>query len=139
MFAHILVPIDLGDRNARALRTALELARRSRTRVTLLHVVQSVPNLPPAELSDFYARLARAATRKLESVARRFAGAGVRVRTELCVGEPAREIVRAAARRRADLVVLGSHRVRPGRPATGLGTTSYKVAIFCTCPILLVQ
>jgi len=118
MFAHILVPIDLGDRNARALRTALELARRSRTRVTLLHVVQSVPNLPPAELSDFYARLARAATRKLESVARRFAGAGVRVRTELCVGEPAREIVRAAARRRADLVVLPAaaldEPVRPG-------------------------
>ena len=51
MFTHILVPIDLGDRNARALRTALELARRSRTRVTLLHVVQSVPNLPPAEFS----------------------------------------------------------------------------------------
>src|SRR3990172_7240707 len=144
MFAHILVPIDLRDRNARALRTALELARRppparaGRTppRVPLPHVGQSVPNLPPAGLSAFYARLARAATRKLESVARRFAGAGVRVRTELCVGEPAREIVRAAARRRADLVVLGSHRVRPGRPAPGLGTTRYQVAIFFTCPIL---
>lgn len=139
MFTHILVPIDLGDRNARALRTALELARQSRARVTLLHVVESVPNLTPGELGDFYARLARAATRKLEAVARRFAGAGVRVRTEQCIGEPAREIVRLAARRHADLVVLASHRVRPGRPATGLGTTSHKVAIFCASPVLLVK
>ena len=139
MFAHILVPVDLGDRNARALRTALELARRSGARVTLFHAVQSVPNLPPGELGGFYARLARAATRKLEAVARRFVRAGVRVQTEQSIGEPAREIVRLASRRHADLVVLASHRVRPGQAAAGLGTTSYKVAIFCACPVLLVK
>ena len=116
MFKHILVPIDLSGRHARALTAALALARQSRARVTLLHVIQSVQNVPPGELGDFYRELARASLRKLERVAKRF-----------------------QAKRRADLVVMGSHEVRPGRPSTGWGTTSYKVGIFCRCPILLVK
>ncbi len=139
MFKHILVPIDLSDRNARALTAALELARQSRARVTLLHVIQSVQNIPPGELKGFYRELARASARKLERVARRFVARRVEVRTEIAIGEPAREIVRLAARRRADLVVMGSHKVRPGRSSAGWGTTSYKVGIFCRCPILLVK
>jgi len=139
MFKHILVPIDLSGRHARALTAALALARQSRARVTLLHVIQSVQNIPPGELGDFYRELARASLRKLERVAKRFQAKRVGVRTELTIGEPAREIVRLAAQRRADLVVMGSHEVRPGRPSTGWGTTSYKVGIFCRCPILLVK
>jgi nucleotide-binding universal stress UspA family protein len=54
------------------------------------------------------------------------------------IGAPAAEIVRAASRKRVDLVIMGSHRVRPGRMG-GWGTTSYKVGIFCQCPILLVK
>jgi nucleotide-binding universal stress UspA family protein len=55
------------------------------------------------------------------------------------VGEPAAEIVRATLRERVDLVVMGSHKVRPGGRPRGWGTTSYKVGIFCQCPILLVK
>jgi nucleotide-binding universal stress UspA family protein len=35
-------------------------------------------------------------------------------------------------------VVLGSHRLGP-RPGQGFGTTSYKVALVCPCPVLLVK
>ena len=55
------------------------------------------------------------------------------------VGEPAAKIVRATQRERVDLVVMGSHKVRPGGRQRGWGTTSYKVGIFCQCPILLVK
>jgi universal stress protein A len=139
MFKHILVPIDLSDRNGRPLKAALALARQSRARVTLLHVIQSVQNIPPAEMRDFYARLARVSARTLEGVAQRFAAKRVKVTTEVCIGEPARDIVRVAARDRVDLIVMGSHAVRPGRPSAGWGTTSYKVGIFCRCPVLLVK
>ena len=40
---------------------------------------------------------------------------------------------------KADLVVMGSHKVNPARRNRGWGTTSYKVGIFCQCPILLVK
>jgi nucleotide-binding universal stress UspA family protein len=139
MFMHVLVPIDLGDKNARALKTARALARQSGARVTLLHVIQSIENLPPGELKGFYRRLSKISTQKLERAAAPLARQGVRVRTEVCVGEPAREIIRVALRRGVDLIVMGSHKVRPGRPEARWGTTSYKVGIFCQCPILLVK
>ncbi len=139
MFKHILVPIDLSDRNARTLATARELARQSEARVTLLHVVQRVPHIALGELAPFYRRLEATSRRKLQAAVKRFTEGGVPVRAEVVLGEPAREIVAAAARAKADLIVMGSHRVAPGRPGRGWGTTSYKVGILCRCPVLLVK
>jgi universal stress protein A len=140
MFKHILVPIDLSDRNARTLRTALTLATQSSARVTLLHVVQQVPRIPPGEMRPFYGRLAATSRHRLAIAAKSFTARGIPVRTEALVGEPAREIIRLAQARRADLVVMGSHKVKAVRGGSrGWGTTSYKVGIFCQCPILLVK
>ena len=57
----------------------------------------------------------------------------------IAIGEPAREIVKTVASKKIDLIVMGSPKVAPGPPANGWGTTSYKVGIFCQCPILLVK
>jgi nucleotide-binding universal stress UspA family protein len=139
MFARILVPIDLSDRNARPLKVALALAGQTQASVTLFHVVQQVPRLMPGEMRAFYERLLKASRQKLSRAAKSFAAKGIPVRCEVCVGEPAREVVRAAARGRADLIVMGSHKVNPKRRGLGWGTTSYKVGILCRCPILLVK
>jgi len=82
--------------------------------------------------------LRRRAEQVVERAANTLAASGLRVSQVVTIGDPAREIVRLAAARRADLVVLGSHRIAPG-PGQGLGTTSYKVAIACSCPVLLVK
>jgi nucleotide-binding universal stress UspA family protein len=139
VFTRILVPIDLSDRNARTLKVALGLGRQARASLTLFHVVQQVPRLAPAEMREFYERLVKVSRQKLGRAAKAFASKGIAVRCEVCVGEPAREIVRAAARGRANLIVMGSHRVYPKRHGAGWGTTSYKVGILCRCPILLVK
>lgn len=139
MFKRILVPIDLSDRNARTLRTALGLARTTRARVTLLHVIQPVADALVRELGPFYRRLVTASERRLAQAARPFTAAGCPVTTEVCIGQPAREILRTAARGRADLIVMGSHKVRPSRPSPGWGTTSYRVGLLCQSPILLVK
>lgn len=139
MFRHVLVPVDLGGRHVRALETALELARRGRGRVTLIHVVHRIAHVADAELRDFYAQLERASQRRLDRAARRFVAAALPVRTEVVVGEPASVIARYAARHRADLIVMGIRRADPARPGAGWGTTSYKVSRLCRCPILLVK
>ena len=136
LFKHLLVPIDLSDRNARLLAVALSLARGG-ARVTLLHVVQRIAGTSPHEFRGFYRKLEEKSRRKLAAAARRFAAGDVPVRTMVVVGDPAREIVRSSAAYRVDLVVMGSHKVRPG--GRGWGTTSYKVGIACQCPILLVK
>ena len=139
VFTRILVPIDLSDRNARTLKVALALGRQSRASLTLFHVVQQVPRLAPGEMREFYERLVKVSRQKLGRAAKAFAAKGIAVRCEVCVGEPAGEIVRAATRGRANLIVMGSHRVNPKRRGAGWGTTSYKVGILCRCPILLVK
>jgi nucleotide-binding universal stress UspA family protein len=133
------VPIDLSDRNRRAIDAALALARQNQALVILCHVIQSVRDIPAPELRRFYRRLETASTATLARAARRFTAGGVPVSTLVSIGEPAREIVRLAAGRRIDLIVMGSHKVRAGRGAAGWGTISYKVGVFCRCPVLLVK
>jgi len=138
-FRHILVPVDLSQRNARALRTSLGLARQWRSRVTLFHVIERVAGLGSAELEAFYRPLVERSERELRRAVSPFRKQGLEVSTEVRVGEPATEVVRATLRKGVDLVVMGSHKVRAGNGARGWGTTSYKVGIFCQCPILLVK
>ena len=139
VFSRILVPTDLTDGAARSLKLALALARDSRTTVTLVHVIQQVPGLPPWEMRAFYDRLIKRSTRRLASAAKLFAARGITVRSQVLIGEPAQEIVRAAVVARADVIVMGSHKVNPKRRGMGWGTTSYKVGILCRCAILLVK
>jgi nucleotide-binding universal stress UspA family protein len=139
MFKRILVPLDLSRRNERTIDTARELARLHHARVILLHVVQQIPDVAATELHGFYRRLERVSARRLERIADRFAARGLPVGVAVYLGEPAREIVKAAATKKIDLIVMGSHKVAPGPPSAGWGTTSYKVGIFCRCPILLVK
>ena len=139
MFKHILVPIDLSDRNERTLRIAVGLARITQSRVTLLHVIQSFAGVSTQELRNFYTTLERRSQRTLARVAKRFVDAEVAVRAIVVIGNPASEIIKAATARKVALIVMGSHRVMPGRPGRGLGATSYKVGIGCPCPILLVK
>ena len=139
LFRHVMVAVDLSQRNERPLETALGLATEWGSRVTLCHVIQRVPGLAPGELGAFYRTLVARSERQLRQAARPFTDRALEARTEVRVGEPATEIVRAALRGAVDLVVMGSHKVKPGRGARGWGTTSYKVGIFCQCSILLVK
>ena len=125
MFAHVLVPIDLSERGTRCLRIVETLPVK---RVTVFHVIQRVPGVPAAELRPFYARLRKRAGDVVERAVASLAASGLRVGHAVTIGDPAREILRLATARRADLVVLGSHQLGP-KPGQGLATTSFKVAL----------
>jgi nucleotide-binding universal stress UspA family protein len=81
VFKHLLVPIDLSDQNARLLDIALSLARANEAQVTLLHVVHRIAHTSIREFHGFYQELRRKSHRSLDAAARRFAAAGVPVRT----------------------------------------------------------
>lgn len=138
MFEHIIVPVDLSDRNGAAIRTAAELARTSGGFVTLLHVVETL-DLPYEEVSEFYDRLEARAAAKLEEVSRPLANAGVEYEQLVLFGEPAAEIIEFAAGSVSSLLVLRSHRIDPDQPTGGWATLSYKLAILAESPILLVK
>jgi len=138
-FQHILVPVDFTAKNQAALDIAFELASQNRARVTLLHVIEIIENVPMEELKGFYERLLTRAETQLESRSQRFAAAGIAVDWKIREGKRLVEIVQDVRDRKADLVVMSSHKVDPAAAAQSLGTLSYQVSILCDCPVLLVK
>jgi nucleotide-binding universal stress UspA family protein len=72
-----------------------------------------------------------------ERVARAEAG-GVAARSVLPVGVPHREIVKAAEKERADLLVIGTHG-RTGLDRVLLGSIAERVVRLAPCPVLTVR
>jgi universal stress protein A len=107
--------------------------------VTLLHVIQTVEGLTFDELKPFYEKLRDKAGKQLADLARRHSDGGVDIDVEIAYGSRAETIVKVAAARRADLIVLASHRVNPSMVGRDWGTISYKVGILAQCPVLLVK
>ncbi len=136
---HILVPLDLSGRYARELDAVRRLAGDAHTRVTLLHVVRRVEHIPLREMRGFYRSLERVAERKLRAAVDALRRHGLDARSRILIGAPAGEIVRFAARKAVDLIVMRSHRVDATHRRPGWGTTSYQVGALCPCPILLMK
>ena len=137
-FRHIIVPTDLTDRTARALELTFRLSD-TRSRVTLLHVVQTIPGLAFDDLRPAYEKHRDRAARKMAAIVNRVTAPGLGVDIKIVYGPRAETIVRTAATMRADLIVLASHRVNPSMVGRDWGTISYKVGILAQCPVLLVK
>jgi nucleotide-binding universal stress UspA family protein len=134
-FSRILVAYDGSEAARRALEHVADLAAGGAD-VTVLTVVAtrltSLGRTPvdPAALD--------AARQRLEEAYDELERRGIRVRAERAVGDPAERILEEAERRRADLVVAGSH----GKPLSTqllLGSVSTKVVRNARCAVLVVR
>ncbi len=136
MFQHILVPTDLTDSTHRALALAVDFARlRFGSQVTLLHVIERVPNLPDRELRDFYQRLEHVACGRIRNLLGDISGTGdITVTHHIATGRPADEIVQYAERNNVDLIVL-QHEEDHSR----FGSVSYKVSVTAPCSVMLLR
>ena len=138
MYRHVLVPVDLTDVNRIAVEAASKLAQ-GKAKVTLLHVVETLPDSDFEELEEFYARLRVRAEEALERWRSELAAAGVEADVAIVFGHRAREILGFAMDSDCDLIVLTSHRVDREHPRGGLGTISHQVALLADCAVLLVR
>lgn len=138
-FRHILIPSDLTDRTETALIMARKLGLASNSRVTLLHVIETIDGLKSKELKSFYARLERKAGAALTTFARRAPNGTAGVEVAVGYGRRADQIVDFAGANAVDLIVLASHRVNPSMENRDWGSISYKVSILAQCPVLLVK
>ena len=137
MFDHVLVPVDLTDRNHRALEAAARLAGED-GEVTLLHVIETL-DLPFDELEDFYQRLHDRAQVEMDQMADPLSVSGVTVIQRVSYGNRLREILAHAEEDSTDLIVMSSRRLEISDPPTGFATLSHQVAILSRVPVLLVK
>ena len=138
MFEKVLVPVDLTEKNLRAIDMARDLASDSGGRVILLHVIETL-DLPFEELEDFYQKLEEKAREELDELADRLRAAEMEFDLELRYGKRAREIVYFTEENPVDLIVMSSHRVDPEDPGMSWTSISYQVAILAQGPVLLVK
>jgi len=138
LYRHVLCAIDLDDKAVHVLRRAAALAGLASAELNIVHVVEYVPPLdmdyivPPVE--EVEAALLDAAHTRLEKLT---AEAGIEHgRREVVSGRPGREIVRLAAEREVDLIVVGRHK-RHGLVGVP-GSTSERVVRDAPCDTLVV-
>jgi nucleotide-binding universal stress UspA family protein len=147
MFRRILCATDGSKRSAHAVKTAAALAHGSGALLTLVHVTPDyrTPYYPDGVMIDWpsekdYKRDCKAAADKV--FARDAAAAqkeGVEVEAMHLFGDsPADEILAAAKKAKADLIVMASHG-RKGFEALLLGSETQKVLARSNVPVLVVR
>ena len=146
-FKRIVCAVDFSECSLRALEYAMSIAQEANALLTVLHVVEPVPNVPADDESVLAGiksvrEYIVAAEDQGRELLRRAIPDDVRafcqVETVQTVGTPYREILRVATEQASDLIVLGVH----GRGVVDLlffGSTAQHVVRQAACPVLTLR
>ena len=119
------------------------LARQAGGLVTLLHVVELLPEDEPRasshfNVSEFRGHMVSEAKQRLRSLVAEESGAWSEIDDVIVSGRAHREILRAADARSADLIVMGAQG-RGGVELALFGSTTQQVVRSAACPVLTVR
>lgn len=145
MYRKILVPLDGSERAEKALTHTVELARKLGSKVTLIHVVPSLPpyvntavdRLGHAQQS-IVDELIRNGKELLDQYASSVSDKGIEVDTYTVMGQPADEILEKAISENYDLIVLGSRGLGEIKGYI-MGSVSNRVSRHASCPVLIIR
>jgi nucleotide-binding universal stress UspA family protein len=147
MFKHILLPTDGSKLSSRAVKLGINYAKKSRARVTVIHVVpefklmvdDGITMLSPTLKKRFEDEGRKRAQKMLDVIARQARARSVRC-TSLCVAgdSPYLQIIAAARRQKCDLILMASHG-RRGLSSLLLGSETAKVLLHSKVPVLVVR
>ncbi|HKN07427.1 MAG TPA: universal stress protein [Thermoplasmata archaeon] len=140
-FKSILVADDMLEVSEHALQEAVDIARLTRAKLTLVSVIPIVsPSYPlPVPVGDSIASLLDTMKKRLEAQRVRLLTAGIsEVDTILLEGDPVDRVVEYAQQHHPDLIVVGSR----GLSAAGrflLGSVSDGILHHVHCSVLVVK
>ena len=143
-FKHIVCPVDFSDVSLTALTWALSLAEEADARLSLLHVIEVPPELrastvvTDANLDELHAAVEAETLTRLRSLIPVHASEFCSVETATAAGAAGHAILEFAARRHADLIVMGAQ----GQGAVErliFGSKTRDVVCGATCPVLTVR
>ena len=136
----ILVPVDFSEPSRRALNYAVDFAQIFGSHLTVFHTSLSIP--PPRRLAAFARELElgslKQAQRDLAKLVKEVVSDCTSVNTEVVAGIPRNEILRAAERTKADLIVMATQG-RRGLERCFLGSTTEHTVRYAPCPVLVVR
>ena len=150
MFKHILVPVDDSSLSFKAVTYAAKMAKASKGRITVLHVIPPFATpmyadgfILPSEVSspEQYTKETLRFAQKLFAKAHKAtlrAGEVTSHGVTIVDDQPWRAIIATARKRRCDVIVMASHG-RRGIGAVLIGSETTRVLVHCTVPVLVVK
>ena len=140
MFKKILVAFDGSKQAEKALKCALDYARKAKASVSIIYVAERIP-LPISPTNSTYIvqqelkAVGELEMKKAGHIARK---AGVKARLEVVEGHPVDEIIKYAKNGGFDLIVVGN-RGMSGVERLLLGSVSDSVIHHAHCAVLVVK
>jgi len=143
MFSNILVPFDLSNQSLRAFKTALDLAKKYNSQITLLTCVEGdawhhkfYDSRADNELIKKQVKVALSHIAKLEALGKKDE---VKIKSQIIKSKSVvNDIVTFAKSRKFDLIVMGSHG-RTGVDKLILGSIANGVTQKASCPVLIIK
>jgi len=131
----LLVPIDGSSASVNAVKKSIEIARKHDFSIKIVSVVDPSPLNFDDELQG---KLIEYRNRLLNSIVERLDFSGIDIKTELLVGEPHIEILKAARDEKVDLIVIGNRGFSKIKRFF-LGSVAQRVISEAPCPVLVIH
>jgi universal stress protein A len=142
-FTKILTAVDFSENSECAFDYALTLATQFNAELTIIHIINE-----PVDLRGFYVphisfeqlekEIGESAVKMMETFCSTKLGTFSNYRTVVATGVPCDEIIAAAAKIDASLIVVGTHG-RTGLDHMLFGSTAERVVRLAGCPVLTVR
>jgi nucleotide-binding universal stress UspA family protein len=142
-FTKILTAVDFSENSDYAFDYALTLANQFNAELTIIHVINE-----PVDLRGFYVphisfeqlekEIEESAVKMMATFCSSKLGAFTNYKTSIVTGIPCDEIIAAADKNDASLIVLGTHG-RTGLDRILFGSTAERVVRSAGCPVLTVR
>jgi nucleotide-binding universal stress UspA family protein len=148
VYKNILIPTDGSKLSTKAVKGAINLAKTLGAKVTVFYATPEYPTPVYSEgavftsyvsRADFNRAQAEGAAKVLAAIEKLAASAGVAMTGEHAASNaPYESILKVAAKRKCDLIVMASHG-RRGLSAMLLGSETQKVLTHSKIPVLVVR
>ena len=141
----IVCPTDFSEPSLEALEAAVELARHFSAELIVIHVVQPIPVVAAEHLSPaafnvpaYQAEMELSSRRLLKEQLEERVPEELASRAQVLLGDPADQIVQAAADEKADLIVIAT-RGQTGFKRLVFGSVAEKVVRLAGVPVLSIR
>lgn len=143
MFSNILVPFDLSNQSIRAFKTALDIAKKYNSKITVLTCLEGdawhhkfYDSRADNELIKKQKQVALSHIAKLESIAKK---SNISLKSQILKSTSVvKDIITFSKSRKFDLIVMGSHG-RTGVDKLILGSIANGITQKASCPVLIVK
>jgi len=144
MFRRVLFGTDFSPASRPAFRRAVALARQSRGRLLIVHVVPSGMPLgaegyvTPRMYQEMETAIRQSAQKQLDRLVAQAQKAGVAARGLLLTGAAPEAIALTARKERSDVVIVGTHG-RTGLDRLLAGSVASRIVGTAPCPVMTVR